>query len=449
MSDLSLALPPGVDADQRRRSTSRALNRFLDTSEMSTVGVRPIVAASWRRSRDLHVDAAAARPPTTLDDAGLEEARAAHPLRHVRPIIDRLLVSDATEAGMVVTVADAEGRLLWIDGDPGLRRRAERINAVPGTSWREADVGTNAIGTALATDSAVQIFSQEHFAAGVRSWSCAASPVHDPLAGDLLGVVNVAGGDTVAQPLTAFVVRSTVAAIEAELRLRAGHRFSASTRNRKPNARLSVLGRERGVLVVDDHAVELSVRHSELLYLLSIASVGLSAAELAWRLYDHEAAEVTARAEMSRLRKNLPSLVSPSRPYRLIGELRTDAADLVNSLERGAHRQALELYRGPLLPRSTAPAITERRDHLRSWLRESLIRHASADILLRYAHSPEGRNDVEIWQACLDRLPYGSPRRAEAMSAIEGIDRRFGVPSDDDARRIGGVPRGFRRRWRD
>lgn len=427
MSDLSLALPPGVDADLHRRSTSVALSQFLDTDELPVIGIRPLVVDSWRRSREYDLDPDTAVSPTTLDDADLRDVRDAHPMRHVLPIVERLLVADATDAGMIVTLGDAHGQLLWVDGDPDLRRRAERINLQPGASWREADVGTNAIGTALAVDGTAQIFSQEHFAAGVRTWSCVAAPIHDPVTGDPLGVIDVTGGDIVAQPLTAFVVRSTVAAIEAELKLRAAQQSATRARHRKPAARLSVLGRSRGVLVIDDHAVDLSLRHSELLFLLSTTATGLTSSELAWMLYDHDAAEVTVRAEMSRLRKNLPTLVSPSRPYRLAGELRTDAAEVGQSLVRGAHRQALELYRGPLLPRSMSPAITEEREHLRSWLRASLLRHAAAEVLLRYAHSPEGRDDLEIWKACLARLPYGSPRRAEITSAIAGIDRRLGV----------------------
>lgn len=429
MSDLSLALPSGVDVELRRRAASRALSRFLDTSDMSPeFGIRPLVAESWRRSREYHVQPSAL-PPTTLAADDLRDVRMSHPLRHVLPVIERLLAIDATDAGMIVVIGDANGQALWVDGDPSLLRRGERVNLVPGSSWRESDVGTNAIGTALATDGAAQIFSQEHFAIGVRPWSCAAAPVHDPITGDQWGFVDVTGGDNVAQPLTAFVIRSTVAAIEAELRLHANQRSIARPRRRKSSARLSVLGRDRGVLVVDNHAVQLSLRHSELLYLLSISPTGLSASELAWRLYEHDAAEVTVRAEMSRLRKNLPSLVSPSRPYHLSAELRTDAAEMGQYLERGAHRQALESYRGPLLPRSMSPYIAEKREHLQNWLRESLIRHGAADVLLRYANSPEGHDDAEVWRACLERLPYGSPRRAEVSSAISAIDRRLGMPS--------------------
>lgn len=444
MSELSLALPSGVDAEKRRRSTSRALDQFLDTSEMPTVGVRPLIAASWRRSQEHHVDPVTVTAPTVLNDADLREVRATHPMRHVLPIIDRLLVADATDAGMIVTVGDADGRLLWVEGDPDLRRQADQVNLSPGASWREADVGTNGIGTALTTDDAAQIFSQEHYAVKVRNWSCAAMPVHDPITDDLIGFINVTGNDNVAAPLTAFMVRSTVAAIDAELRLRSHEQPARRARHRRPGIRLRVLGRDRGLLTIDERSVELSLRHSEMLFLLSITPHGLSAGELAWRLYERDAAEVTVRAEMSRLRKLLPSLVSPSRPYRLAGALCTDVAQIHRHLERGAHRQALELYRGPLLPRSASPEIADVRERLRSWLRDSLIRHAAVDVLLRYAQSPEGADDVELWRACLDRLPYGSPRRTEVTSAIAAIDRRFGVASSVEDRQ----PRRTRRAQR-
>jgi len=259
-------------------------------------------------------------------------------------------------------------------------------------------------------------------------------PVHDPITGNQIGFINVTGNDNVAAPLTAFMVRSTVAAVDAELRLRAHEQPTRHSRHRRPDVGLQVLGRDRGVLTIDEQSVDLSLRHSEMLFLLSITPSGLSAGELAWRLYERDAAEVTVRAEMSRLRKLLPALVSPSRPYRLAGTLHTDVAQVHRHLERGAHRQALELYRGPLLPRSLSPEIVDARERLRTWLRDSLIRHAAVDVLLGYAQSAEGADDVELWRACLDRLPYGSPRRTEVTSAIEAIDRRLGVHSSAQRR---------------
>jgi len=53
--------------------------------------------------------------------------------------------------------------LLWVSGRSGVLRRAERINFVEGAAWDEARAGTNAPGTALRLDTAVQIRVAEHF----------------------------------------------------------------------------------------------------------------------------------------------------------------------------------------------------------------------------------------------------------------------------------------------
>ena len=58
------------------------------------------------------------------------------------------------------------------------------MNFAVGALWSEGGAGTNAIGTALAADHAVQVFAAEHFNEVVQAWTCAAAPVHDPDTGD-------------------------------------------------------------------------------------------------------------------------------------------------------------------------------------------------------------------------------------------------------------------------
>ena len=61
-------------------------------------------------------------------------------------------------------------------------------------------MGTNAIGTALAIDHAVQVFSAEHFSAKQHTWWCSAAPIHDPATGAVLGVVDLSGPDAHGAP---------------------------------------------------------------------------------------------------------------------------------------------------------------------------------------------------------------------------------------------------------
>ena len=54
--------------------------------------------------------------------------------------------------------------LLRIQGDERLRNRAaDEMNFIEGAPWSESGAGTNAIGTAVAAQYAVQVFAAEHF----------------------------------------------------------------------------------------------------------------------------------------------------------------------------------------------------------------------------------------------------------------------------------------------
>ena len=279
--------------------------------------MRSVVQDSWRRSLGSGVDPDGQAPPVELLDDDLLAYRAAHPLAPVMPVIRRLLVEDAEADQMIVAVTDAAGRMLWVEGDHRLRSRAAGMNFVEGARWAEDVAGTNAPGTALAVDHAVQIYGSEHYRRPVQPWSCSAAPVHDPFTGALLGAIDVTGGDHVASPHMLTLVRATVAAVESELRWlhREQAQRAAGRRPAPPVPRpaplLEVLGRERARLRRPGGTLELSLRHSELLLLLAEAAVageGRSAAQLAAECHPGEAAAVTVRAELSRLRR----LVGPT-----------------------------------------------------------------------------------------------------------------------------------------
>lgn len=410
----------------RWQATARAREAFLAQPGAAVRGVRPLVRDSWVRSESLHVNPDITSAPVALYDDALAHAREAHALRKIIPIVRRLLVEDGT--GMLVAVGDAEGRALWVEGDPEVVHGAERIHLMAGAQWGESQIGTNGIGTAIALGKPTQVFGSEHYAAVLHQWSCNAAPVHDPTTREVLGFINVSGGPAVSTPQAALLVRSAVAAIESELRLSLNFEGMRTLPGSRPGpARLSVLGRDRGTLELDGRAYELSLRHAELLLLLADRPDGIAAGELAWLMYEHDAADVTVRAEISRLRKAHPGLVSDGRPYRLHRELRSDVADIAEALRAGNVERAVELYRGAILPRSTAPGVVNQRYYLSGWLRSALLCDAGSDLLLRYAYSPDGLADMEVWRACLDRLPERSPRRAEVESMLTSLQRQLGV----------------------
>lgn len=405
-------------------------------------GIRSAVLHdSWQRSLRYHHGPAVPRPGLALSGPELTAYRSAHPLAALMPVIRRLLVQPAADTGLLVAVGDELGRLLWVEGDSAPRTRAEDILFVPGADWSEASVGTSAPGTALAIGADIQVRGTEHFSPLVHGWSCTAVPLHDPQTGAVLGVVDVTGSVDAVAASTLALLHATVAAAETQLlvdRLRAGSAPAAppALRSAGPERmsrdRLLVLGRDSAVLQVDGRGLDLSLRHSELLTLLALHPGGLSADQLAVMAYPEGVSVTTVRAEMLRLRNLLARYPGPaagfvpqSRPYRLPRPLAVDALQVRTQLERGTRRLALENYRGPVLPRSTAPAITALRSELSLVLREAMLSDAGSDTLLDYLSLPEARTDVEAWALSLRLLPLRSPRRAAVMAHLAQLEHEL------------------------
>ena len=301
-----LAVPPGTDAVSLSRTLAGFHDEFLATGRIAPT-VRPVVADSWRRSLVGGLDPETSGVRVALGSAALEELRRRSPLARTMPVIRRLLVDAAADAGLVVAVSDAAGQLLWVEGDAGLRTRAEGMQFVAGADWSEASAGTNAPGTALRTGRGVQILGPEHLVRLVTPWSCTAVPIRDPDTRSVLGALDVTGGPEAAGAQTLALVRATVAAAEAQLRidrLRGPAPSRTATRLVTP-ARLAVLGRPAALLERGGRQIVLSLRHSEIVLLLSEHRGGLRGGELEAGLSASGLSAVTVRAEVSRLRSVL------------------------------------------------------------------------------------------------------------------------------------------------
>ena len=430
------------------------------TDRIVRSGVRRLVQESWDRSLTLRLDPSRLAPERELSAEELRELRDRHPLAAVLPVVHNLLIRHAFAAGLIVAVGDEFGRLLWIDGDRVVRRRAEEMLFVEGSDWSERRVGTSAPGTALALDHGIQIQRAEHFSQLAHPWSCTAVPIHDPDTGTILGVVDITGGAEAVAPQTLPLVEAAVAAMEAELRIQRLSRPAGRPRVTRPStaapavpamlpstpfralpARLDVLGRDHGRLENGATSTVISPRHAEILTLLAWNRDGLSADRLSLLLTDRSSSADNLRAEMVRLRRVLdqatPRIGIASRPYRLESAVDLDALRVLALLERGAHRVALGAYRGPVLPNSTAPGIVEIRAEVSARLREAMLSDASAELLLEYARTAEATYDSEVWRACLELLPARSPKRASVVARLKRIEAELDPARDaEDARNL-------------
>lgn len=392
--------------------------------------MRAEVAASWHRSAAAGVPADEVAAPITLDDSELVSVRAEHPLARVFPLLDDVLGQAARDCDAVMAVADEAGQLLWVCGSSTALRRAESIGFVEGSNWDERLAGTNAPGLALRLDQPSSVVRGEHFRHAVRGWSCAAAPIHDPGSSQLLGVLDVTGGDEIVVPQTMALVRATVRLAETELaRDRLVSRAPSPSAGR-PRIRIEALGRNDALLSVDDDRghtgnLRLSPRHSELILLLANAPRGLSGDELTVLLYEDEGGSSTLRAELNRLRHLLGDTFFGSRPYRLHSDVAGDWLAIEARLAAGDVAGALRGFRGPLLPRSTAPGVVRLREALTAQLRAAVMHAGQPDLMSAWTRSAWGSDDYEMWMRQRDLLPPGSPLWALAHGQLARLDREF------------------------
>ncbi|HMJ32957.1 MAG TPA: GAF domain-containing protein [Baekduia sp.] len=213
---IDAATPPALRARELRRDWER----FLSGARVS--GVRPPVADSWRRSLDAGIDPSGRRlAPATADRQEASARWEMHPLAAAAPLIRECLGAVADASEHLLVVSDAAGVLLQLEGNSRVRSQAaDSMNFTEGALWSENGAGTNAVGTALAADHAVQIFAGEHFVEVVQAWTCSAAPVHDPETGELLGVIDLTGLEKDVDPQSLAVVMTTARAVEGHLRYR-------------------------------------------------------------------------------------------------------------------------------------------------------------------------------------------------------------------------------------
>jgi transcriptional regulator of acetoin/glycerol metabolism len=155
--------------------------------------VRAVVASSWQRSQDHGVSVERQGAPLVLE-AELVEHHAIHsPLvEAARPALRQARLFLAHADSMII-LTDPSGLILETAGDPRTIDSGHLVHLEQGGLWKEGDIGTNAIGTAIAALEPVQIHGAEHFCNDVGVWTCAATPIWHPEDGDLLGVVDISG----------------------------------------------------------------------------------------------------------------------------------------------------------------------------------------------------------------------------------------------------------------
>jgi len=490
-----------IEASTDRRARALELARIHHRAAAGgsdTAGLRDPIVSSWQRSTEAGVDPEGGVVPLACSADEAAERWRTHPLSIAEPILRDLLADVHSDDDQVVLACDADGSMLWIDGKPAVLDAGHEIHLEPGALWSEDAAGTNAMGTALAVDHPIQVFSAEHFASQVHGWTCSAAPIHDPETGERLGVIDLSGEMSTAHPHTLALIAAAARMVEAELERRmevehaelrgrwegklarrrlatavlspagtvvlttperwidgrlevpaeggaialprgggamseplpsgdgfllwhAGSRAPAVHVTDSPMMaplRLEALGRARAHV----DGVELSRRHSEIVVLLALSPQELSPEQLALELYGQSGIAVTARAELSRLRRVLGARI-PRGGGGLEGPVEADFAAVETLLRQRRVGEALRRYAGPLLPESQVGLIVEARERLDLELRQACLSAGDPDLLRGWLETQPGRDDVEACRALVRALPESDPDAPAAATRLRRLSR--------------------------
>jgi transcriptional regulator of acetoin/glycerol metabolism len=175
-----------------QREVRAAWEKFVEHGALSAE-LRSTVAASWQRSKNHRITVDRAKAPLVAE-AELFRHRSKHAsLRHAARCALENSKTFLSDAGSIMILTDPVGLIIDTQGDARVIDAGRTVHLEHGGRWSEADIGTNAIGAAIAESRPVQIHGAEHFCTEVQRWTCAAVPVHDPTDGELLGVVDISG----------------------------------------------------------------------------------------------------------------------------------------------------------------------------------------------------------------------------------------------------------------
>lgn len=176
------------------------------------------IAHSWQRSLSagLHPSGRLVSPDN-LSGSQLSHALANNHdlIAHSRPVMEYLFEQVQRSHSMVI-LADSQGLLMHTLGDVDFLSKAERVALTMGASWDERHRGTNAIGTALAEASSIEIHGAEHFYDRNGFLTCAAAPIMSA-DGSLMGVIDISGDQRSRHPHTLGLVSMAARMIENRL----------------------------------------------------------------------------------------------------------------------------------------------------------------------------------------------------------------------------------------
>ena len=174
---------------------SSAHQHFLSTGKIKSALLRKEIKESWMRCRALGIDPYDGSSPIVLSEGELAAllTKKKSLIAIAVPFMERLyeVISDS---GFAVVLTDEQGFILEAVRTPELEEAVllAHVNYLPGSRWREEDVGTNGIDLVLRLKKPYQISGAEHYAVTHHPSACIGAPIFNA-DGQLTGTLTASG----------------------------------------------------------------------------------------------------------------------------------------------------------------------------------------------------------------------------------------------------------------
>lgn len=206
------------------QNLKRLWTHFRETGEISP-DVRPMIASSWMRSRNFHVNMTKPLRAPILSRPELRSLQATNQtlIDIAKPIMEKMH-SLVGETKNLISLHNPDGYMLYSCGDEYYAEMETESSFSLGVCWQERYIGTNGITLAVLEDSPVQVYGAEHYCAAQHDGTCSAAPIHDR-DGKIIGVLNMAGKDWSGTLHTLGLVALATFSIENQLTLLHSYRL--------------------------------------------------------------------------------------------------------------------------------------------------------------------------------------------------------------------------------
>lgn len=349
--EVSITSDPSGLFDVQTREGLEAIatvrERFMEDPTTDLSGIRPRIAASWRRSRAMSVDPHA---PVLIDnEARIDEQTLICAEPFIREV-ERL----AFNAGADITVITPQGVLIH-DLTPSIVDRYPH-----GQILLESVCGTNGDGTALEEGQSGWVYSQEHYRPDMMSTACYTTLIRDPFRDNVRAAVSLTVPEQVISAAdaraVALMMEGMAAKVVRELAKRSASKeqmlfaeYLRVTRRYKTGAVLATDGKN---FTLSDPALEL-LREDDFAAVSSYAQSALRSRRGA----EHDLT------------------LSGDRPVRLLVSVIGDASDPIGAILVVRPRAAKKVSRSPEYNGIRYVEIFEKaaRDFLPEWVGDSAM----------------------------------------------------------------------------